>query len=895
MAQQRFQGVRMDEAAYEVPDLDNYRIARGGRPSRHNQPRTLYERLSGKDFDPIWYTERDERGALGVEDRTRYGQKIRVLLTSLLFFHSSEDEDGEWGPIRPLGAGGFGTVGLFQKRDKQNNIVDEVVCKEIRFKPNKKGDTSVALNDHEIDSLLNSGTKPKLAIEAAIHRDINVQHPGVAPHLRGYKVLEDHLGDGGKHHALRDPPPADSKMLLWPERGRDYTHIREKLYCLHLDMKPSNVLLGYPHKGDEYPSALTSDFGVAAYTTYSGEGPKKNPDDLEWRGTKKYKLPEQTHYGYGWDIAPDEGWMRTRCEDADEIQRFKAENLNRKIGRPFEPSMNIYGVGQTIFELVTLIPDYGHLHNIRARSWKKYRENGNHQIKESDISTWPSDVYSAKLRGLVHRCLDPTPAKRPTPLDLLHLTRQGLREATKSAATPPRVYYRDHEIQDMPLGDAMFDPVQTDFVVLVRDEFVNPDFPALKLPREKFDDDLLTGWGGLPNWKKFYRDVNPHRRWFQPVGNPAPRFHPPEENGNDYLNRNNAKAEEEDAEILSVSSDSDDSNDGDDHGQGQIPNEEEQIRRAEALSSRVERNYFDLITPAQSEKLLRTSAWDVQRAGLLYGEKLGRAEERGRQQGRRVPLHAQIERLREEVEPYILHDHRTEWLITENWLRGCLKRARRDLRSAIRYWKQDYARYFDREGTDYSRNSVNHDEDDLVEDLRRRVQHVVVRYPDKYRLITNRWLLRLLAESPDGRDKLDHAEQAWYRTYEKLSEDERQWLQKNNALAEDFELESDVKRQRDVVAGQGANVRANNNNNNQPRPRGQVGRRAHKSSSTRKATGGTASKPSGVTKSRSNNKKGNSGGKTTDQPVQQLQQELAQAALAAQQQASEVPSWVSDE
>ena len=92
MAQQHYQGVRIDGAAFEVPDLDDFKIRDTGIRTRNGPRRlTAYERLSGTDFDEKWYNERVKRGAFG---DTGQRPEIRQFLSQLLNFHSSEDEDG---------------------------------------------------------------------------------------------------------------------------------------------------------------------------------------------------------------------------------------------------------------------------------------------------------------------------------------------------------------------------------------------------------------------------------------------------------------------------------------------------------------------------------------------------------------------------------------------------------------------------------------------------------------------------------------------------------------------------------------------------------------------------------------------------------------------------------
>ena len=83
------QGVRLDGGAFEEPDLADFKVA-GGRNTRNNTSKTIYQRLKGVDFDEKWYNKRVQRGALGIDEAC----PLWEFLTRLLFFHSSEDEDG---------------------------------------------------------------------------------------------------------------------------------------------------------------------------------------------------------------------------------------------------------------------------------------------------------------------------------------------------------------------------------------------------------------------------------------------------------------------------------------------------------------------------------------------------------------------------------------------------------------------------------------------------------------------------------------------------------------------------------------------------------------------------------------------------------------------------------
>jgi hypothetical protein len=285
-----------------------------------------------------------------------------------------------------------------------------------------------------------------------------------------------------------------------------------------------------------------------------------------------------------------------------------------------------------MFELVTLERDEKHLGRIRARSLKKFRENGNHQIPDWEVNTIPPGFYTNELCRLVHRCLDPNPANRPTQLELMDRTHEGLQLAIERAGCVPRVYFRDNEIDEMPLGDAKIPASTQDFKDLIRSEFVNPDLPKLKLPRERFKS--VASIVGYPAWKSFYRRVNPHKRWFQPVGAP-PDDDPPEETDDDddvdkvssntKTTPSQAAARDDNAgnddDNDSTTDDDDDEDQGPRAGRRQGPREGEQIRRVDRLIYVILQRYDWWISQEYAKKLLRRNDWDVELANLAFARK----------------------------------------------------------------------------------------------------------------------------------------------------------------------------------------------------------------------------------------------------------------------------------
>ena len=91
----------------------------------------------------------------------------RPAVTHLSFLFTDPDIEKKtsaeaWEPVRCVGNGCFGRVGLWQRRNKNDDILDEVAIKEAK-------------KDHEVDGY------PGLAREAAIKRDLNTSWRNASP------------------------------------------------------------------------------------------------------------------------------------------------------------------------------------------------------------------------------------------------------------------------------------------------------------------------------------------------------------------------------------------------------------------------------------------------------------------------------------------------------------------------------------------------------------------------------------------------------------------------------------------------------------------------------------------------------------------------------------------
>jgi hypothetical protein len=156
-----------------------------------------------------------------------------------------------------------------------------------------------------------------------------------------------------------------------------------------------------------------------------------------------------------------------------------------------------------------------------------YKYNRYHQLRK--IRTHIQGFYTPRLRRLVWRCLDPNSANRPSQLELLDQAQRGLRLykrhlhrlADNGEALPEtKLYYRGHEINDMPLGDAKRQPALADVRRVLRDEFLNPDLPRLRVPVQKYAHllpDVVDKEITNPKqpWRKVYTNQPDMSRWFQ--------------------------------------------------------------------------------------------------------------------------------------------------------------------------------------------------------------------------------------------------------------------------------------------------------------------------------------------------------------------------------------------
>ena len=312
---------------------------------------------------------------------------------------SSWTFDDDWKVHRVLGAGSFGTVALWVRRDAEHRIVDEMAIKEA------------------IGEKLNSwsGHSTRLAKEAVVHHHMNKSEIENIVQLRGYKEYfnippekegESELSESdvaatkkrwrfylefspyGELTRLIDRYRAWQQYLpeafLWhvfdslalailakAELATDPGKLPRGNHCtandriIHFDIKPDNIFLGYQEpfnattsknyggltqfegkKQTLYPIIKLGDFGIAEFV--GGENDADNPHTLWGMGTPFYKAPEIAHYGATWRIPPNGTKRYRRFENHDGTMRDIPSIIenDQNPGLYFGQGVDVWNVGK---------------------------------------------------------------------------------------------------------------------------------------------------------------------------------------------------------------------------------------------------------------------------------------------------------------------------------------------------------------------------------------------------------------------------------------------------------------------------------------------------------------------------------------------------------------------
>ncbi len=222
-------------------------------------------------------------------------------------------QGGKYRIIRTLGQGGFGiTYEAEQVLLKRKVALKEFFMKDCCERDESTSNVTVGTGSQKA---LVAKFKDKFIREAQMMAGMN--HPYIVRVIdvfeengTAYYVMEAHNGGSLKDKVEKEGPMAESQAVKYIKQVADalaYIHSRN---TVHLDVKPSNVLL------DENGNAILIDFGISKHYDRSGEQTSSTPVGI----SKGYAPLEQSR-------------------DGDVSQ--------------FSPATDIYALGATLYYLVS--------------------------------------------------------------------------------------------------------------------------------------------------------------------------------------------------------------------------------------------------------------------------------------------------------------------------------------------------------------------------------------------------------------------------------------------------------------------------------------------------------------------------------------------------------------
>lgn len=395
-------------------------------------------------------------------------------------------ENARWEPIRVLGQGGFGCVALFQKKIN-GKVVDSIAIKEAKYNTKRayvgarceEGVSSEAVLQFQINNMTDSHTlrlrrykylsqqeKTRMYLEYGQNRDLNVlRHRYRAwdkylPELFLWKVF---LSLAKAAEKMQNGYPPWKIMHVTQRKEID---LDAKVFMLHFDMKPHNVLLtdADPSATENYPEVRVADFGLSKIVRPLGT---ENPRDYWSYGTLNFRPPEQTNVGAQWTNPPNDqnrlpGRPLTRRAAADMVRKDKASH-----GVSFTAAHNIWAIGKVMSDLTYLEDREEYEKQMPAEDLEEetYARIGLDMIGVRDTKWY--QVFSEELRGIITACLDIEANNRPTAEMLIAACEEGLQRykallsAMETATgitddSARKLYFSGNEINDMRPGQCEF-------------------------------------------------------------------------------------------------------------------------------------------------------------------------------------------------------------------------------------------------------------------------------------------------------------------------------------------------------------------------------------------------------------------------------------------------------
>ncbi|KAI4116315.1 MAG: hypothetical protein LQ338_007735, partial [Usnochroma carphineum] len=374
------------------------------------------------------------------DDINQFGERLAKFIRSP---YNDADDASAWHGVKPLGRGGFGMAGLWEKRNADGVVLDQVVVKQVGKEPGQPWDASKPME---------AWLMQKLSYLPVLTGSVEWIAYKRYPRRQVHRIYMEYCAHGDLHKLIREYrdkryAPSAKLTLDW---GMEFTQTRRRFIpaafiwdvcyqlaiackaleivsdegeCVHRDIKPANVFLGDYGEwfdGDmaSYPTAKLGDFGIAVLT---GPSDPRNPRNYRGDGTPGYRALEQEDLK-----ATDPQVTRGIPNRTAALARFnyyrRHESKRRALPRILSHT-NVWGVGAVIFELMTL------------KQVKHYLYNPAYNLGPNSLEALPTDRkfhiyadmtrnYPEKMIETMMACLRPNPAKRPSAEELVEVTRR---------------------------------------------------------------------------------------------------------------------------------------------------------------------------------------------------------------------------------------------------------------------------------------------------------------------------------------------------------------------------------------------------------------------------------------------------------------------------------------